>query len=181
MHAVFGGLEFAPIATLRTGTPFTIYDCTHELNACPRIVSAAGLKYQGTPTANGGINSYNCIAIPAASANPFVNSQGASDFPDTLGGYQNAGLGRNQWYGPHNYRFDAGVYKNFRIGPSDRYTVQLRGEFYNVLNHHNFYPVVSTADIYEEPVVGAIKGSPTGSPSSSDERRNIQLAARFQF
>ena len=181
LHTIFGGLEFAPIATLRSGTPFTIYDCTNGINSCPRITAAPGLKYHGTPKANGGVNSYDYITIPNASANPFVNTQGYSDFPDTIGGTQNAGLGRNQWYGPNNYRFDAGVYKNFHVGKADRYTVQLRGEFYNILNHHNFYPVVSAADISQESVVGAIKGSPTGSPSSSDERRNVQLAARFQF
>ncbi len=181
LHTIFGGLEFAPIATLRSGTPFTIYDCTNGMNACPRITPAAGLKFHGTPTANGGVNSYDYITIPAASANPFVNSQGYSDFPDALGGYQNAGLGRNQWYAPNNYRFDLGVYKNFHIGKADRYSVQLRGEFYDVLNHHNFYPVVSSADISQESVVTAVKGAPNGSPSSADERRNVQLAARFQF
>ncbi len=181
LHAVFGGLEFAPIAYLRTGTPFTIYDCTNGENSCPRIVAAPGLKYTGTPVANGGVNSYNYIAIPAASANPFTNSQGYSDFPDTLGGYQNVGVGRNQFYGPNNYTFNLGAYKNFHFGAENRYTVQLRSEFYNVLNHHNFYPVVGSADISQESVIGAIKGSPTGSPSSADERRNTQLALRFEF
>jgi hypothetical protein len=181
LHATFGGLEFAPIAQLSSGTPFTIYDCTNGLNACPRIVAAPGLKYRGTPTPNGGINSYDYIAIPATSDNPFVNSQGFSDFPDTLGGYQNSGLGRNQWFGPHNYTFDLGTYKNFHFGKTERYTAQLRGEFYNVLNHHNFYPVVGDADYAEETTVEAIKGSPGGSSSSGDERRNVQIALRLQF
>ena len=180
-HAVLGGLEIAPIATLRTGTPFTIYDCTNGENSCPRIVDAPGLQFHGTPQANGGVNSYNYIAIPTASENPFVNSQGYSDFPDAIGGPQNPGLSRNQWFGPHNYTFDTGVYKNFAVGRDGRYTVQLRGEFYNVLNHHNFYPVVGSADYAEESEVTAIKGSPNGSPSSEDERRNTQLALRFQF
>jgi hypothetical protein len=181
LHAVFGGLEFAPIATLQSGTPFTIYDCTNGENACPRIVAAPGLKFHGTPVANGGINSYDYIAIPAASANTFVNSQGYSDFPDQLGGSQNSGLGRNQWYGPNNYTFDAGVYKNFHLGAENKYNVELRSEFYNVLNHHNFYPVVSNADYAEESTVTAIKGAPGGSSSSNDERRNVQLALRLEF
>jgi len=181
LHAAFGGLEFAPIATLQSGNAFTVYDCTNAANSCPRIVAAPSLQFHGTPVTNGGVNSYNYINIPAASANTFVNSQGYSDFPDSLGAYQNPGLSRNQFYGPHNYTLNTGVYKNFHLGKEDRYAIQLRGEFYNVLNHHNFYAVASSADFSQESVVGAIKGSPTGSPSSADERRNTQLALRFEF
>jgi hypothetical protein len=181
-HTIIGGLEFAPIAVVRTGTPFTIYDCTNAVNACPRIIPAAGLKFHGTVGANNGVNSFNYIAIPATAGNPFVNSQGYSDFPDSLGGYQNSGLSRNQWYGPNNVSFNMGVYKNFKFGPQERFDVQLRGEFYNVLNHSNFYPVVSTADYAEVTNVNVEKGViGGGSPSSSDERRNTQLAIRIQF
>lgn len=181
MHLVLGGLEFAPLATLSTGTHFTIYDCTNGLNGCPRIVMAPGLKFKGTPVANGGINSYNYIAIPAASANPFMNAWGWSDFPSCPTCSQNPGLGRNQWVEPNNYQFDLGAYKNFALGRSDRYTLQLRSEFYNVLNHHNFYVQGFNADIAEESAVTAVKGAPNGVPSSSDERRNVQLALRLQF
>ncbi len=181
LHTALGGLQFVPIAVLRTGTPFTIYDCTNGENACPRIVNAPGLKFrmtQGTPS---GIATFNSIAIPAASANPFVNSEGYSDFPSTLGGYQNPGLGRNSWYGPNNYNFTMGVYKNFHF-LSDRYTMQLRGEFYDILNNHNDYPAsLSTADYAEESNVNVIKGSPTGTNTAADERRNVQLALRVQF
>lgn len=182
LHTALGGLQFAPIAVLRTGTPFTIYDCTNGMNSCPRIVPAAGLKYHGTVGADNGANSFDYLAIPAASANPFVNAQGDSDFPDTLGGFQNAGIGRNQWYGPNNVSFNLGAYKNFKFGPEDRFAVQLRAEFYDVLNNHNFYPVVSTADIAEVSNVNVEKGViGGGSPSSHDERRNTQLAIRLQF
>ncbi len=181
-HAIAGGLEFAPIATLRTGTPFTIYDCTNEANACPRIVAAPGLQYHGTIGANNGVNSYNFIALPTAAANPFVNSQGYSDFADSLGGYQNPGIERNQFRAPNNYSFNMGVYKNFNFGDGDRFKVQLRAEFYNILNHSNFYPVVGSADIAEVSNVNVEKGViGGGSPSSTDERRNTQLAVRLQF
>lgn len=181
-HAIAGGLEFAPIAVLRSGSPFTIYDCTNAINNCPRITPAAGLQYHGTLGANTGINSYNYINIPAAAANPFVNSQGYSDFADTLGGYQNPGIERNQFRSPNNYSFNMGVYKNFAFGEGNRFDVQLRAEFYNILNHSNFYPVVGSSDIAEVSNVNVEKGViGGGSPSSTDERRNTQLAVRFQF
>jgi hypothetical protein len=185
-----GGWQFAPIFTARTGTPFTIYDCTNALTACPRIVNAPGLKFSGTPVANGGVDSYDYITLPAASANPYVNTNpilsnalsfSPSDLPTCTasGCTQNAGLGRNSWRSPGNYTFDLGVHKNFKFG--ERYTVQLRGEFYNILNHHNFYVVPGNADIAEVSAIQAIKGSPGGSPSATDERRNIQLALRLDF
>lgn len=181
LHTTLGGLEFAPIATLRSGNAFTIYDCTNGYAACPRIVDAPGLKFHGTPTATGAPNGYNYISLPTASANPFTNAFGWSDFPSCPSCGQNSGLGRNQWYGPNNYQFDMGVYKNFHIGKSDRYTAQIRGEFYDILNHHNFYPVVGNADYAETSTISALKGTSAGSPSSSDERRNVQIAARFNF
>ncbi len=181
-HMILGGFEFAPIATAHTASPFTIYDCTNGENACPRIADAPDVRFHGSVGAYQGGNSFNYLPIPADSHNTFVNSQGYSDFPDTLGGYQNSGLSRNQWFGPGVVTFDMGVYKNFAFGSNDRYTVQLRGEFYNVLNHSNYYPVVSTADYAEVTNVNVEKGTPGGgSPSSSDERRNTQLAVRFQF
>ncbi|HEY1807860.1 MAG TPA: carboxypeptidase regulatory-like domain-containing protein [Acidobacteriaceae bacterium] len=181
MHTVLGGLEFAPIATLKTGDHFTIYDCTNGYNGCPRIVGAPDLKFKGTPVNNGGVNSFNYLTIPADSANPFVNAWGISDLPSTPGGYQNPGLERNQWVGPGNVTFDLGAYKNFALGRSERYSLQLRGEFYDVLNHHNYYVQGFDADIAEESAVTAVKGASNGIPSSNDERRNVQLALRLQF
>jgi hypothetical protein len=182
VHAALGGLEFAPIFTARTGTPFTIYDCTNAFAACPRIVNAPELKFHGTPVANGGVDSYNYIALPVASANPYVNPDyGYSDVPDCSGGacYQNAGLGRNQWFSPGIWNLDMGVYKNFRV--TERVNLQLRGEFYNLPNHHNFYVVPGNTDYAEVSNIQAIKGTPGGSPSASDERRATQLALRFEF
>ena len=144
-------------------------------------MNAPGLSFHGTPVANGDVGGYNYLAIPTASANPYVNSQGYSDFSDVIGGYQNIGMGRNQFFGPNNYSFDLGVYKSIALGRADRYSLQLRAEFYNVLNHHNFYPFVGDADYAEVSTITALKGTPTGSPSSEDERRNTQLAVRFQF
>ena len=183
LHETIGGLQFDPILTLRTGTPFTIYDCTNGENACPRIDDAPGLTFHGTtPTPSGTPGSFNYIAIPQTSRNTFVNSQGFSDFPDSLGGYQDPGMERNQFFGPKNFTFDMGAHKDFKFGTEGRYVAQFRGEFYDILNHHNYYPVVSTADFAEVSNVNVVKGaSYAGEPSASDERRNVQLALRLSF
>lgn len=182
IQAAFGGLEFAPIFTANSGTPFTIYDCTNGLSACPRIVDAPGLKFHGKAVPNGGIDSYNYLALPAASANPYTNpTYKYSDVPTctSTGCYQNPGLERNQWRSPSDWNLDMGIYKNIKI--SERVKLQLRGEFYDILNHHNMYVVPGNADFAEVANIQAIKGSPGGSPSASDERRDTQLALRLTF
>lgn len=182
VQTLLGGWQFAPIFYVQGGTPFTIYDCTNGINACPRIVDSTGLKFHGTPVNQGGINSYTFIDIPAAAANPYTDPiLGGSDIPTCGSGgcSQNPGLGRNSWWSPSRYNWDLGVYKNFRIREGMR--VQFRSEFYNVVNHHNFYVVPGNADIAEVSAVQSVKGSPGGTPAPSDERRAIQLALRFEF
>jgi len=187
-QTLLGGWEFAPIFTVRTGTPFTIYDCTNAFFLCPDVVPAAGLNRTGTAVPNGGIDSYNYIAIPKAAANPYVDPiLGRSDLPTCTGvgtgctlpiGYQ-----RNSFYSPGFWNLDMGIYKDFKF--RERYMFQLRGEFYNITNHKNMYIVPGNADIAELPggSVLAIKGSPgaNAGPGPLDERRNVQLALRFQF
>ncbi|MFC6645967.1 TonB-dependent receptor domain-containing protein [Granulicella cerasi] len=187
LHTIAGGLEFAPIAVVRTGSAFTIYDCTNGFTTCPRIQAGPGLAYKGSAPSGQNFDStpshFTYVNLPATAANTFVNAEGLSEFADNLGGVQNIGMDRNQFYGPKNVSFDMGVYKNFAFGADDRYKVQLRSEFYNILNHSNYYPIVygGVADFSQVTNVGVAKGSPNASPSSTDERRNVQLAVRLQF
>jgi hypothetical protein len=98
-------------------------------------------------------------------------------------------MGRNIFRGPHFRNWDFSLVKNFRI--SERFNAQLRGEFFNVLNHPNlgipgsllvnafnndlsspasFGQVPGTPDVVAaNPVIG------TGGP------RNIQLGLKFRF
>jgi hypothetical protein len=67
--------------------------------------------------------------------------------------------------------------------------MQLRGEFYNILNHHNLYVNAAGADISSTDFIQAKKGAQgdtvagffPGTASANDERRNVQLALRIQF
>jgi len=192
MHTLFGGIEFAPIFTLRSGTPFTVYDCTYALYSCDRIVTVPGLQFHGKIENEGG-GSYQYAVIPATSHNTYQDAVvGSADFPTfTANGGQihPVGMDKDQFYDPHNLSLDLGVYKNFKIG--ERYNIQLRSEFYNFLNHSNFY-ANAFSSYYEggtgpgginvDEAVGGYKGTTNGySPSSADERRNVQLALRFEF
>jgi hypothetical protein len=185
-QTLLGGWEFAPIFTIRSGTPFTLYDCTNGFFACPDVVPTAGLNRTGTAVNNGGIDSYNYIAIPPTAANPYGDPiYGRSDLPTCTTPTHctiNIGYARNSFYSPAFWDWDQGIYKNFKV--KERYTLQLRGEFYNLANHKNMYVVPYNADLVElNGFVQAIKGSPgaNGGPGPLDERRNMQLALRFQF
>jgi len=189
LHSVLGGIEFPAIFNWRTGTPFTIYDCTNSLYSCDRILPVSGLQYKGGPVSFGGMpgsaNVYNYVGIPAASHNAYVDPiVGVDDFPtiSSTGSYQVVGMGKDQFYDPVNWNVDLGAYKNIRIG--ERYNLQLRSEFYNVLNHHNLYANAYDSYYYgtgDQEVI-ALKGTPNGySASSADERRNVQLALKLVF
>jgi len=91
-----------------------------------------------------------------------------------FGPYPSNMSGRNIFRRPGHYNVDLGVYKNFSF--KERYTLQFRGEFYNLLNHANLYVYGESADISSQPYVPAARGV-----SASGDRRNIQFALRLMF
>ncbi len=199
LRETLGGLNFAPIIVARSGAPFTVFDNSNtDTQATPNIVPAAGLKYHGTSVLNGGTNTYNYIQIPLAAKNLGVNPiNGKSDLPCTPGvngcTFTN-GMDRNQFYGPLNYSVNLGAYKTFTV--FERYRLQFRGEFYNLFNHANQYVLTGAAADYNQITtkpggvltpgyIQTSKGTSTpgnlGATGSQDERRNVQLALRFEF
>jgi hypothetical protein len=187
LHTLLGGFEFPAIFTARTGTPFTVYDCTNALYACDRILPVPGLQYHGgpiSPVAGSG-NVFNYAVLPANSHNTYTDPiVGVDDFPTitSTGSFQVVGMGKDQFYDPNNWNLDLGAFKSFKI--TERYNLQFRSEFYNVLNHHNLYANAYDSYYYGsgDQEVYALKGTPNGySQTSGDERRNVQLAMKFVF
>jgi len=194
---ILGGWQFAPIFSVHTGYPFTVFDCTNISSNCPRIVDV-GLPRSGMSNVPAGVNAYNYLPLPASAVNPYVNpaiNGGVSDLPicNTPGiatGQCNltpaqAGIGRNNFYGPNFWNLDFGLYKTFRF--TERVNLQLRGETFNILNHHNFYVNGSNADISSTNAVQTVKGAqggagvPIGTSGPNDERRNLQLGVKLNF
>jgi hypothetical protein len=131
---------------------------------------------------------FGSTGCQAGYCNPIV---GASDF----GPYPGNMTRRGSFRQPGVYDVDLGVYKTFKL--TERYSLQLRGEAYNLLNHSNLYvqlydnelgagtscnPVTSTCTLG---AIDAKRGSPAGAValgnSGGYERRNLQLAAKFIF
>ena len=117
-------------------------------------------------------NFFNYINLAGQPVGAFINPVcGCSDF----GPYPANMTKRNQFRGPGIWNFDAGVYKNFKMG--ERYSLQLRGEMFNAFNHANLYILPGTNDVANG-VIGATKGL---TPNGNLERRNVQLAVKFIF
>jgi hypothetical protein len=84
-----------------------------------------------------------------------------------LGQFGNAGKGIIR--GPHMLNLDLALLKNFRF--AERYTLQVRGEVFNIANHPNF---AGPNSYVNTPSVGTIGATTTTS-------RQIQIGAKFTF
>ena len=197
---LIGGWEVAPIFSVRSGTPFTIFDCRNQVNSCPRALPT--IASSGNSQAVPGVpNLYNYISIPLSAQNLYIDPISGSPDIETCTGpggagctLPNPGQGRNHYASPGFYNLDLAIHKNFAI--TEKLKMQFRAEAYDVLNHHNFYVVTANTDagncafIANSPVnqcagpitpIQAKKGSPGGTAGPADERRNLQLALRFEF
>jgi len=89
---------------------------------------------------------------------------------------------RNPFYGPGAYNLDISVSKTFPI--YEKVNFELRGEAFDLTNHHNLYIVESQDDGANYgsspfPIFGRKGGA--GYVPASDERRFLQLAAKINF
>ncbi len=169
--ALFDGWSLTGIFNARTGTPFTIFDATNANLSSPRLVANGPLSVNVTDT--GGANFFNYIDLTGQPVGAFGNAVcgGCADF----GPYPANMTTRNQFRGPGLWNLDAGVSRNVRF--NERYSLQLRAELFNALNHANLYIAPGTQDV-SSGFVGALKGI---TPNGNVERRNVQLALKFIF
>lgn len=201
---VLGGWALGTILSIRSGSPFTIYDCSHfNGTSCPNYVPTAGTKIPRTGSSVvAGTNLFNYISLPGTGTTPatfaVTNTGDALGVP-TCTGLDHVGCtyttdgapypDRNQFFGPGFWNYDMNFYKNFKL--TERFGLQFRGEFYNIFNHHNQYITNGNLDVSSlssqsatAPVffIQTEKGGPLGSAGTpSDERRNIQLGLRLTF
>jgi hypothetical protein len=162
-HAV-SGWGISGITTAESGLPYSVYDfsgtvgsqffssndfITNPLLAIPGGTSAQGSIAQNAaacPSANGGqagllqtinacvfgltVNAPGANGVPACG--PTTHGGTACDFSETL--YSNGP--RNNLRGPLQVRFDAGVFKNFKI--TERIALRFDAQFFNLFNHPSF-------------------------------------------
>ncbi|MEZ5395013.1 MAG: carboxypeptidase regulatory-like domain-containing protein [Bryobacterales bacterium] len=85
-------------------------------------------------------------------------------------------LGRGTLRGPGMFTLDLAIHKSFRV--TERQTVRLRGEFFNVTNESNFQ-IPSGQELFTEQ--GTRVGSAGRITSTATPARQIQVAVRYEF
>jgi Carboxypeptidase regulatory-like domain len=182
IHHLLGEYEFGGIITAASGRPITVLQGT-ELSGTgignDRGTFINGVSPYG-PASCG--TTVNCLSW----LNP------AAFQPTKVGGVNNAlifgtfgDIGKNVLRLPHTANWDVQIAKNFFI--SERLRLQLRAEYFNVLNHPNFAPEsistgtvnstdqISSFDKLSSNSFGTFRAGQAGDP------RIAQLAAKIFF
>lgn len=166
-HAL-GGWAITGIVNIRSGQPFSIFDCTNAaFEVCPRLVPSASIPFRvaSNPQPTGQPNEFRLIDLSNQTPGNYINNTvGTSEF----GPFPGNMTGKDAFRGPGYWNVDFGLFKNFHLRENMR--IQLRGEFYNVFNHANMFVDGASAEVNE----GLIRGF-------KDGRRNVQLAVKFIF
>jgi hypothetical protein len=179
-RVVFGGWQVSGIATVQSGSPFTIVT--------------------GGPDSSG-FNQANAGTSPAAGDRPDLTRPGPvpqdnhnpdaafdrSWFTAALAGRVGTS-GRNQYYGPALADYDLAITKSFSLGNrlGEQTRLRVRGDFFNLFNHTNFANPISDMSNANfgritQTVGTAVATSvgTTGGPIGG--ARVIQLSLRVQF
>jgi hypothetical protein len=192
---VLGGWSFSPIVNVRSGLPYSIYDCTN-LGAvgytCPRWIPNQPVSQNGSSSNSSAVgpNLFNYLQLPIDPNTGIpVNAGDALAVPTCQyldhGNcvYSSSGLPqghRNAFRGPGFWNINFVIAKNFKL--TERFNMQFRSEFYNAFNHSNYYIQTGNLDVEDGTGVTAIqtqKGVPPG--TIPNERRNIQFGLKLNF
>jgi hypothetical protein len=117
-------------------------------------------------------NSFVYLDLPARVNYGDFNAGVFSD----VGPFPEGMTGRNVFRGPGYWNVDAGLYKRIRF--TEKYSLQLRLETFNVFNHANLFYDPNQLDASTFNFISARRGV---FPSGNVERRNVQLAVKFVF
>ncbi len=152
LEGVIGGWQVSGVITAKDGFPLPMTTTTNNTNSFggnqrPNIVGDPSIS---NPTIDRWFNT-------AAFAQPPAFTFGSA--PRTMPNLRAPGI----------VNWDGTLQKNFAIA-GDRSRLQIRGEFYNLLNRANFYAPNTT---FGDPNFGVITGALPG--------RSVQLGARYDW
>ncbi len=160
----FGGWQLNGIATVMSGTPFTVFDSNDvsEQGGAPEISGFSANRPNLVP----GENPNAGPRTPAAWLNRAAFQQIIQDPNSPVEQFGTAG--RNIAQGPGDADWDFSMFKNIPVTEGKEF--QFRAEFFNILNHTNFR--LPDSDI----------SSPTFNQIlAAQDPRLIQLALKFLF
>ena len=182
--------------TANSGNPFTMFDGDYAYTVRPRasfvsdpsrhktrgmrdlgsIYGANTFSYMTLPNFYDTTNTYSSGVDEANYYEQINPNTGFSDQPICTG-IHGAGChlephmdGRNNFRGPGQWHENLGVMKDIKL--HDRYALQFKGEFINVLNHANTYLTLNgTNDVSQYTDVLAYKSG----------NRNVELSLHLEF
>jgi hypothetical protein len=131
LRGAVGGWQLNGITTLQSGDPLTVttgFDRSLTGLGADRADLLLGQSVYNSNVCGG---AFDCVSWlnPAAFSGP-KNSRGVYTGDGTFGD-----LGKGALRGPGSVTFDASISKNFKL--TESWKVQLRGEFFNAMNHVN--------------------------------------------
>ncbi len=162
---LLGNWQLGSIVQAASGVPFSV------------IISGDPLGLRGTD-ANGWPDYVpGCKIENPADPLRYINTA-CFTLPNPITRLGNAG--RNIATGPRLFNVDMALYKNIPITRvSEGFRVQLRAEFFNILNHTNFAPPLSNNAVFGES--GAAIGAAGRITSTQTSSRQIQLGVRLNW
>jgi len=190
------GWQVTSIVNLQSGLPYTLYDSFDDISFTGEFLDR--WNFFGNPDDIHWGKTQQIKYVYPGSSNPLCAAHASADQLDTYGCFvaghtvitppKNGTFGnqgRNLFRGPTFTNWDMSITKKWRL--SERVNLQLRGEFFNILNHPNFDwytlpvdlsdPVYGTNDlavVHTTPDVGA-SNPVVGSGGS----RHIQLGVKL--
>jgi Carboxypeptidase regulatory-like domain/TonB dependent receptor len=196
------GWQLTSIVNLQTGEPYTLFDSSDDISFSGEFLDR--WDFSGNP------NDVHWTADPAkqithltgtdATNNPRCAAQNKNpDMEDVFGCFVSGSavitppaygtfgnMRRNIFRGPAYANLDMSITKRWKL--SERINLQLRGEFFNVLNHPNFDGLYTIGTDLSDPVagindLGVVNATPDVAASNpvvgSGGSRHIQLGAKL--
>jgi hypothetical protein len=196
---VVGGWSFSPILNIRSGLPYSIYDCSNLTGSsgytCPFYIPSQPINQNGSASNSTATapNLFNYLQLPIdPTTGAPVNAGDALAVPNCAQldhgecVYSISGLPqghRNAYRGPGYWNFNFVAAKTFKF--TERFNMQFRAEFYNAFNHSNYYINTPNLDVEQGTnvtAIQAVKGQPPlGYTIPPAERRNIQFGLKLNF
>jgi hypothetical protein len=164
VDALIGGWEFAGLAQLQTGVPWTPGVNANTANT--NTISGGTQSTRPNLVSKQFYVPHRTVGTTGTYANPAAFAEPAPGF---LGN-----VSRNMIYGPGVQNYDMSLDKNFAMPYNEHHQLQIRFDAFNALNHTDFAnPGVRFID---QGGFGQIT-----STNSSTAPRQLQLAARYTF
>jgi hypothetical protein len=182
---LIGGWNISGVLLAQDGNPLTVTDTgagtvtgtgsgtTFETGIaraqmCPGSTYASALTSGGIESRLGGASGGTGYINQSAFCAPPIVGDPEPNGVRSATTFGNSGIGIFQ--GPNQFNWDTSIIKNTKIG--ERQIVQLRAEFFNILNHPNFgAPGLARNTVNTFGVINSQVGNP----------RLIQFALKYQF